>query len=140
MKATRLSRRAEDRREYRPSGHSINLASFNATVARRGGVTPLNVLPLTPDGGSGRAGHGAGTPLKLAEWWTKYISPKGGTVLDPFMGAGTMGIAAAQLGRRYVGIEQHEKYCHISAKRIRAAAIKSFDIFDPLCGSVGERI
>jgi DNA modification methylase len=70
---------------------------------------PFNVLPV---GISGQVqdgcsfGHGAGTPLKLAKWWTRYICPPGGAVCDPFMGSGTMGLAALEYGNDFIGIER----------------------------------
>lgn len=88
---------------------------------RRGGATPFNCLPI----GNGSAGelvsrgtHGAGTPLKLADWWVRYIVPSGGTVLDPFNGAGTMGVAALQNGAQYIGIERMAKYVDVTHERL----------------------
>lgn len=45
--------------------------------------------------------------------------PAGGTVLDPFNGAGTTGIVALKHGRSYVGIELNPEYCAMAEKRIR---------------------
>ena len=42
----------------------------------------------------------------------------GGIILDPFMGSGTTGVAAIQLGRRFIGIEIDPKYFDIACKRI----------------------
>lgn len=42
----------------------------------------------------------------------------GGTVLDPFMGSGTTGVACVQLGRRFIGIEQDEGYFEVACRRI----------------------
>lgn len=44
-----------------------------------------------------------------------------GTVLDPFMGSGTTGAAAAMMGRRFIGIEIHEPYFDIACRRIEQA-------------------
>ena len=54
--------------------------------------------------------------------------PLGGTVLDPFMGSGTTGVAAIQLGRRFIGIEQDKKFFDIACERI-AAAVAQPDLF-----------
>jgi DNA modification methylase len=45
-------------------------------------------------------------------------SRSGSTVLDPFMGSGTTGVACAKLGRRFIGIELEPKYFDIACKRI----------------------
>ena len=43
------------------------------------------------------------------------------TILDPFMGSGTTGVAAVQMGRKFIGIERDEKYFQIACKRIEDA-------------------
>jgi site-specific DNA-methyltransferase (adenine-specific) len=45
-----------------------------------------------------------------------------GSILDPFMGSGTTGVAAAKLGRKFTGIEIEPKYFDIACKRILAAS------------------
>ncbi|WP_245765616.1 site-specific DNA-methyltransferase [Nonomuraea jiangxiensis] len=49
----------------------------------------------------------------------------GGKVLDPFMGSGTTGIAARQLGRDFVGIELNEPFIRLAVARIREAGAAS---------------
>ena len=44
-----------------------------------------------------------------------------GDILDPYMGSGTTGVAAMQLGRKFVGIEIHEPYFNIACERIENA-------------------
>jgi DNA modification methylase len=44
-----------------------------------------------------------------------------GTILDPFMGSGTTGVACANLGRKFIGIEIHEPFFNIACKRIKEA-------------------
>ena len=122
-----IARRAEQRFDlvYNPSG-SHNRPSRVASVAgERGGVTPYNILPISNSNSTdsaGAHGHGAGTPYRLAEWWTKYLTKPGDTVLDMCMGSGTMGLAALNLGRAFVGIEQDAAYFAIAQARIDAAA------------------
>lgn len=106
---------------YSPSGLSMRHGRALSRMVERGGSTPFNVfVGANSDSsqGSGTYGHGAGTPLKLADWWTRYIVPPGGTVLDPFNGAGTMGVAALQNGAHYIGIEQMAKYVDVTHERL----------------------
>ena len=50
--------------------------------------------------------------------------PKGGTVLDPFMGSGTTGVACVQTGRNFIGIEIDPNYYAIAEKRIKEAQMQ----------------
>lgn len=54
----------------------------------------------------------------LMEYLIRLITPPGGTVLDPFMGSGSTGKAAALQGFGFVGIEQSEEYFEIARKRL----------------------
>jgi site-specific DNA-methyltransferase (adenine-specific) len=51
----------------------------------------------------------------------KLITWQNGSVIDPFMGSGTTGVACAQLGRKFIGIELDQKYFDIACKRIEQA-------------------
>lgn len=66
--------------------------------------------------------HMTGKPTELMKQLVEIVPP-GGIILDPFAGSATIGVACALTGRHYVGIEQSEEYCEISAKRL-AAAVK----------------
>lgn len=59
-------------------------------------------------------------PPKLMEWCLSFL-PNSQTILDPFMGSGTTGVACANLGRKFIGIEIEEKYFDIACERIEAA-------------------
>jgi hypothetical protein len=114
---------------YSPSGLSMRHGRALAAYRERGGVTPFNVVVVANSDaseGSGAFGHGAGTPLPLAEWWTRYLSPSGGTICDPFCGVGTMALAARNHGCRFIGVDQSEKYCEIAAKRLAQGALDLF--------------
>ena len=51
-------------------------------------------------------------------WLVRLVSKDGDTVLDPFMGSGTTGVACKQLDRNFIGIELNEEYIVIAEKRI----------------------
>ena len=53
--------------------------------------------------------------------WCLSLHPKAETVLDPFMGSGTTGVACANLGRSFIGIEREAKYFDIACRRIEDA-------------------
>lgn len=62
--------------------------------------------------------HGAVFPLELAEKVISNFTEEGDTVLDPFLGTGTSGVAASNLGRKFIGIELDEKYYEIAQNRM----------------------
>lgn len=64
--------------------------------------------------------HPTQKPLQVMAWVIS-LCPKADTVLDPFMGSGTTGIACAQLGRAFTGIERERKYFDIACERISRA-------------------
>ncbi len=57
---------------------------------------------------------------KLMSYLIHLVTPPGGTVLDPFMGSGSTGVAAKAEGMRFVGIEQSAEYIEIAKKRLGA--------------------
>lgn len=63
-------------------------------------------------------GHPCPKPIKQMEWLVSRAALAGDTVLDPFMGSGTTGVACAKLGRKFIGIELELKYFDIACKRI----------------------
>jgi len=54
------------------------------------------------------------------EWCLSFL-PEGCTVLDPFMGSGTTGVACVNTGRNFIGVEIDAGYYAIAQKRIEAA-------------------
>lgn len=70
---------------------------------------------------SEKNGHPCPKPLGLSEWLVERASLEGDTVLDPFMGSGTTGVACIKTGRKFIGIELEQKYFDIACERIRKA-------------------
>ena len=64
--------------------------------------------------------HPTMKPLSLMAWCIEKAGPAQ-TILDPFMGSGTTGVAAIQLGRTFTGIERERKYFDIAVSRIQRA-------------------
>lgn len=62
--------------------------------------------------------HPTQKPLSLMRWCCGMTS---GDVLDPYMGSGTTGVAAVELGREFIGIEVHEPYFEMACQRIENA-------------------
>jgi len=65
--------------------------------------------------------HPAPFPVSLPKRCMKLLSFVGSTVLDPFMGSGTTGVACVQTNRKFIGIEIEPKYFDIAVKRIEEA-------------------
>ena len=65
----------------------------------------------------GERSHPMQKPVALLKWCVDRI-PGAHTVLDPFMGSGTTGVACANLGRKFIGIEIERKYFDIACERI----------------------
>jgi len=75
-----------------------------------------------------RTGNDHHPTEKPAQLMRAMIRWTAGTVLDPFMGSGTTGVAAVKLGRRFIGIEIDRRYFDIACRRIEEAA-KQPDLF-----------
>ena len=65
--------------------------------------------------------HPTVKPIRFMRWLVKLVTPPGGTVLDPFFGSGTTGIACEFEGFQYVGIEKESEYVPIAEARIAHA-------------------
>lgn len=74
--------------------------------------------------------HPTGKPLPLFSSFVEKFTDCAETILDPFMGSGTTGVAAIQLGRKFIGIEREPKYFDIACKRIEQAVAQG-QLFAP---------
>lgn len=119
VRLDKLRRRAERKSPSQSHCGGKNEAAAVESVIRRGGANPMNVYPCGSE--SHGAGHPAQTPIRLARWWVRYITPPGGTVLDPFLGSGTTALAALAENRLCVGSERFPKYAEIARNRVAEA-------------------
>lgn len=65
--------------------------------------------------------HPCAKPLPMIVWLVNRASLPSETVLDPFMGSGTTGVACVQLGRSFIGIEREPKYFDVACRRLEEA-------------------
>jgi site-specific DNA-methyltransferase (adenine-specific)/modification methylase len=65
--------------------------------------------------------HPCPKPVDWAKGLMLRLVAEGGSILDPFMGSGTTGVAAVENGRRYIGIEISRKYFKLACRRIERA-------------------
>jgi len=77
-----------------------------------------------------RKEHPTQKPVELLAWCIEQAG-KPETILDPFMGSGTTGVAAMQLGRKFIGIEIEERYFQIACERIENAQ-RQQTLFEPV--------
>jgi len=66
--------------------------------------------------------HPTVKPQELMKYLCRLVTPKGGTVLDPFMGSGSTGMACKDEGFEFIGIEREKEYFEIAEKRIKSAS------------------
>lgn len=111
-------------------GHGRQHADFNSRYAEkleRDGVPttrhPRSVWTIAPANFKGA--HFATFPPDLVRPCILAGCPVGGTVLDPFFGAGTTGLVAAELGRNTIGIELNPEYARIAQERLGLLQIES---------------
>ena len=75
-------------------------------------------LPANQTSRNGQYKHKAAKPANVMKRLVEMLSPPGGTVLDPFMGSGSTGVAARDVGREFVGFEKKEEFYAIAEERL----------------------
>lgn len=70
---------------------------------------------------SEKNGHPCPKPIKFQKLWIERVAFDARSILDPFMGSGTTGVAAVQMDKDFIGIEREEKFFDIACKRIEQA-------------------
>jgi site-specific DNA-methyltransferase (adenine-specific) len=97
---------------------------YAAMKAENGGKQMKNVWRLSPPGASEKrlGKHPTQKPVALIARCLRASTNPGDLVLDLFAGSGSTGVAALQLGRRFIGIEREAAYAALAARRLRDAA------------------
>lgn len=93
------------------------VGAMNIDACRYEGKVPSNILNYDFEKGE-RGLHDAQKPTSLLRFLITLTTNEGQTVLDPFMGSGSTGVAACQLGRRFIGIEIDRDFCRAAQDRL----------------------
>jgi site-specific DNA-methyltransferase (adenine-specific) len=80
-----------------------------------------NVIKCSRVTGNNRE-HQTQKPVELMERLIRVVTPSGGTVLDPFAGSGSTGVACVNTNRHFIGIEREAAYVEIARRRLAEAA------------------
>lgn len=104
-------------REFRKSHELILHCWMPDTPAFGDGVGRADILKHSPVSSEARV-HPAEKPTNLI---ADLLRVSGQTIIDPFMGSGTVGVACVDLSRNFIGIEIEERYFDLACERIRAA-------------------
>lgn len=114
--------------EYAWQGNSLSLGGraclhigWEPILAYHYPLRPLGTDLLVYPIGHNANGHVWPKPLELFRKLVRHWTNSGQTVLDPFMGSGTTGVACRMEGRQFVGVEIDATYCELSRKRIAQA-------------------
>lgn len=99
------------------SGFSLTREADREKADGAGGDNPRN-----RSNRSNRNHHPTVKPVDLMRYLCRLVTPKGGTVLDPFLGSGSTGIGALREGFQFIGIERDPRYVEIAKARIKADA------------------
>jgi len=106
---------------WKPCFEPIFIGGDGWSWPRRGsGIVKVNaVAGCVADRNDGHRFHPFEKPVEIMTHFCERAP--GETILDPFMGSGTTGVAAVKLGRRFIGIEIEPKYFDIACRRIEDA-------------------
>lgn len=112
-----VAKPSREERDYGTEGLIARKRDESRKEGNPGGDNPRN-RGLQPRGNS----HPTVKPVELMRWLVKLVTPIGGTVLDPFTGSGTTGMACRYEQRQFIGIEREAEYIAIAERRIAAVA------------------
>jgi len=104
-------------------GGSDNYGDYRSIKNVNNEYYPTDILRISNARRSGKL-HPTQKPVALMEYMIKTYSHPGETVLDFVMGSGTTGVACANLGRSFIGIELDDTYFEIAKSRVNAARMQ----------------
>ena len=84
--------------------------------------------------------HPTQKPMDVMKWCIEQLPADAQTILDPFMGSGTTGVACVKMGRKFIGIEREPEYFEIACKRIREAYSQPDMFIEPPIKQVQEAL
>jgi len=113
---TRLSHLSEKDKTRDESKVNSGFGKNVSNWVGRSKVYPTNVLHFATE--CSNKNHSAVFPVRLPRWFIKLFTKPNDIVLDPFSGSGSTGVAALQLGRKFVGIDINEDYINLARNRI----------------------
>ncbi len=94
---------------------------FNSLDKMGGEKCGMKTGSGNPRNGKNQNNHPTVKPTKLMQYLVRLVCPKGGVVLDPFMGSGSTGKACKLEGFSFIGFEKEKDYCDIAEARIKHA-------------------
>ena len=115
--------------QFANGGMLVKDGWVSSTYDDKGGASRFFYCPKTSKKEKGEENnHPTVKPLKLMEYLIKLVTPKGGVVMDCFMGSGSTGVAARNLGFKFIGIEREQEYMDIAKQRITQPVQTKLDI------------
>lgn len=119
-------------------GQRINQSDGELAYTSIGGalrICTMNRVELMTDG----AVHPTQKPVALMKWCIRQLDDAE-TILDPYMGSGSTGVAAVQMGHAFIGIERLPYYFDIACRRIEAATRQPDMFIEPAARPVQENL
>jgi len=112
------------RKNFKSNVESAVVGTKGAVQTWYGGGNSANYIEMPFVSGNEAGLHPTQKPVKLMKHFIELFTKEGDTILDPFMGSGTTGVACVQTGRNFIGIEIDPTYFAIAEKRIAEAQLQ----------------
>lgn len=105
------------KRKAKPN-HHLGACESSVYVSEEGGARKMRSV-IYARSCHGYAVHPTQKPVEILSPLISYSCPPGGVVLDPFMGSGSAGVAAIDIGRKFVGIEKDPHHFESACERLK---------------------